>query len=109
MFRLAVSIAFLFVAMLLPASAETRVALVIGNGAYKHLRALKNPPNDARDFADALKRLGFEVDLGIDLTLADMHNKVGAFARRAQTADVALAFFAGHGVQAPDPWGRPVR
>jgi hypothetical protein len=103
MFRLAVSIAFLFVAMLLPASAETRVALVIGNGAYKHLRALKNPPNDARDFADALKKLGFEVDLGIDLTLADMHNKVGAFARRAQTADVALAFFAGHGVQAPDP------
>jgi hypothetical protein len=108
MFRPAVTIAFLFAAMLLllpAARAETRVALVIGNGAYQHLRPLKNPPNDARDFADALRKLGFDVDLGIDLTLADMQKAVAAFARRAQTADVALAFFAGHGVQAPDPLG----
>jgi uncharacterized caspase-like protein len=66
---------------------------------------LKNPPNDARDFADALKKLEFDVDLGIDLALGEMQSKVAAFARRAQTADVALAFFAGHGVQAPDPLG----
>jgi invasion protein IalB len=99
-------IATLLIALaIVPAHAETRIALVVGNGAYQHLRALPNPPNDARDLADALRRLDFEVDLGVDLTLTDMQRKVTTFARRAQTADVALAFFAGHGVQAPDPLG----
>jgi hypothetical protein len=106
--RPAVTIAFLSATLLLPlppARADTRVALVMGNGAYQHLHPLKNPPNDARDLADVLRKLDFDVDLGIDLKLADMHGKVAAFARKAQTADVALAFFAGHGVQAPDPLG----
>jgi formylglycine-generating enzyme required for sulfatase activity len=87
------------------ARADARVALVIGNGAYQHLPHLNNPPNDARDLADALKKLDFDVDLGVDLALADMQRKVTAFAKRAQAADVALAFFAGHGVQAADPLG----
>jgi uncharacterized caspase-like protein len=108
--RPAAAIALLIAAVLLAlpfpaARADTRVALIIGNGAYQHLRPLKNPPNDARDLADALKRLDFDVDLGVDLTLAEMQRKVTAFAKRAQTADVALAFFAGHGVQAADPLG----
>src|SRR5262245_48548000 len=91
-----------FIALPSPAArAETRVALVIGNGAYQHLPHLKNPPNDARDLAEALRKLDFDVDLGFDLALADMQRKVTAFAKRAQAADVALAFFAGHGVQAP--------
>jgi uncharacterized caspase-like protein len=84
---------------------RSRVALVIGNGAYKHLPALNNPPNDARDLAAALKKLDFDVDLGVDLTLAEMQRKVTAFARRAQRAEVALAFYAGHGMQAPDQRG----
>jgi formylglycine-generating enzyme required for sulfatase activity len=88
-----------------PAHAEKRVALVIGNGAYKNLPALKNPLNDARDLAEALRKLDFDVDLGVNLRLGDMQDKLKAFAKRAQTADVALAFFAGHGVQAPDPLG----
>jgi len=86
-------------------SAESRIALVIGNGAYRHLRPLGNPPNDARDLAKALEGLGFTVDLGVDLQRFDMERKLTDFARRAATADVALAFFAGHGVQAPDPLG----
>jgi formylglycine-generating enzyme required for sulfatase activity len=90
---------------LAPAHADKRVALVIGNGAYQNLPRLKNPPNDARDLADALKKLDFDVDLGVDLRLSEMQDRVKAFARRAQTADVALAFFAGHGVQGPDPLG----
>jgi formylglycine-generating enzyme required for sulfatase activity len=96
-----------FIALSLPslAGAETRIALVIGNGAYQHLPTLKNPPNDARDLAEALKLLDFDVDFGADLTLADMQRRVTAFAKRAQAADVALAFFAGHGVQAADPLG----
>src|SRR5262245_3218341 len=88
---------------LAPVHAEKRIALVIGNGAYKNLPVLKNPPNDARDLAEALKALEFDVDLGVDLTEIDMQRRVTAFAKRAQAADVALAFFAGHGVQAPDP------
>jgi Caspase domain len=93
-----------FIALLCPAArAETRVALIIGNGAYQHLPRLNNPPGDARDLAGALKKLDFDVDLGVDLAIADMQRRVTAFAKRAQTADVALAFFAGHGVQAPDP------
>jgi len=55
--------------VLVPAHAESRVALVIGNGAYKNLPVLRNPPNDARDFAEALKKLDFDVDLGVDLRL----------------------------------------
>jgi formylglycine-generating enzyme required for sulfatase activity len=92
-------------AALAPARAEKRVALVIGNGDYRNMPKLKNAPNDARDLAAALQRLDFEVDLGVDLLLAGMQEKLQAFAKRAQTADVALAFFAGHGVQAPDPLG----
>jgi formylglycine-generating enzyme required for sulfatase activity len=95
----------LLVLGIMPGHAEKRVALVIGNGAYRHLRPLTNPPNDARDLAKTLESLGFEVDLGVDLGLADMQRKVTEFARRARTADVALAFFGGHGVQAPDPSG----
>jgi formylglycine-generating enzyme required for sulfatase activity/uncharacterized caspase-like protein len=87
------------------ARADSRVALVVGNGAYQHLPVLKNPPNDARALADSLRGLGFDVDLGVDLPLADMQRKVTAFAKKAQAADVALAFFAGHGVQAQDPLG----
>jgi uncharacterized caspase-like protein len=90
---------------IMPGHAERRLALVIGNGHYQHLRALSNPPNDARDLARALEGLGFEVDLGLDLRLADMQRKITEFSRRARTADVALTFFAGHGVQAPDPSG----
>ncbi len=101
-----IAIAWLIiVGALNPADAEVRVALVIGNGAYKSVPALKNPPNDARDLAEALRKLDFDVDLGVNLQLGDMQRKVTAFARRAQTADVALAFFAGHGVQAPDQRG----
>jgi formylglycine-generating enzyme required for sulfatase activity len=107
--RFILSIIAAFIALPLPslARAETRVALVIGNGAYQHLPTLKNPPNDARDLAAALKKLDFDVDFGADLTLADMQRRVTAFAKRAQAADVALAFFAGHGVQAADPLGSP--
>ena len=89
----------------MPGHAERRVALVIGNGAYQHLRSLANPPNDARDLTRVLEALGFEVDLGVDLSLVEMQRKITGFAKRAGTADVALAFFAGHGVQAPDPSG----
>ena len=103
---LAVAIAIIIGAVA-PGQAEKRVALVIGNGAYQHLPRLANPPNDARDLAAALKAMDFEVDLGMNLSLSDMQRMVTEFARKARGADVALAFFGGHGVQAPDPYGAP--
>ena len=60
------------------ASAETRVALVIGEGFYRSVPELANPPNDARDVADALKALGFAVTLGVDLDQAHMEKAIGA-------------------------------
>jgi hypothetical protein len=56
----------------LTAIAETRVALVIGNSAYKHAPALANPKNDAEGVAVSLKRLKFDVVLGVDLDEAGM-------------------------------------
>ncbi len=50
-----------------PASAEKRVALVIGNGDYAGQTRLKNPANDARDIAAALAGLGFQVITGLNL------------------------------------------
>jgi hypothetical protein len=81
-----------------PAFAERRIALVIGNSAYA-VGPLKNPGNDADDVADALKRLRFEVVMGKDLTIRAFDDTIEDFVARAKDADIALFFFAGHGVQ----------
>ena len=83
----------------LPAMAESRFALVIGNGAYQAVPELVNPPNDARDVAGALKSLGFKVTLGVDLSQAEMRRAVAAFTADAAGADVSLFYYAGHGLQ----------
>jgi uncharacterized caspase-like protein len=82
-----------------PAMAEKRVALVIGNGAYVSSGALSNPVNDARDVAAVLTGLGFEVLLGIDLEKRGFDGKVRDFAKTLAQADVALFYYAGHGLQ----------
>ena len=83
----------------LPALAESRFARVIGNGAYKGVPELANPPNDAKDIATALKSLGFEVTLGVDLDQAGMQRAIVEFARQSADADASLFYYAGHGVQ----------
>jgi uncharacterized caspase-like protein len=75
------------------------VALVVGNGAYRHAPALANPGNDARAMAAALERLGFEVTLGVDLDRDALRATIRRFAERLDGARTALAFYAGHGVQ----------
>jgi uncharacterized caspase-like protein len=82
-----------------PALAEKRVALVVGNSAYMQAGALPNPMNDASDMAEALKKVGFEVILGLDLTKSAFDGKVRDFARALEQADVAVFFYAGHGLQ----------
>ena len=79
--------------------AETRVALVIGNGGYTAIPSLNNPPNDARDLSAKLKQLGFDVTTGIDLNRDAMERAIAAFAREAAAADVSLFYYGGHGVQ----------
>jgi uncharacterized caspase-like protein len=77
-----------------------RVALIIANGRYAHVAALKNPPFDARLIANALRRAGFSsVDLRIDLGKAAMESALRDFSRQAENAEVALIYYAGHGIE----------
>ena len=82
-----------------PATAQKRVALVIGNGSYQHTAHLKNPVNDAGDVAAALERLGFDVLRSIDLSHSGMRDIIRTFSQKVNGADVALVFYAGHGLQ----------
>lgn len=82
-----------------PAVPVTRMALVIGNGAYAHVKALPNPPNDARAVAKSLRDIGFTVSEGVDLDRAAMQKITRDFLREASRAQVALVYYAGHGVQ----------
>jgi hypothetical protein len=79
--------------------AETRVALVIGNGAYQNAPRLPNPANDASDVAAALKRDGFDTILATDLNRDAMEGATIRFARAARNADVALFYYSGHALQ----------
>jgi Caspase domain len=83
----------------LPAQAEKRVALVIGNGAYANATPLSNPRNDAEDVAKALNRTGFTTLLGLDLTKDGMDELAIQFARAVRGADVAVFYYSGHAMQ----------
>jgi tetratricopeptide (TPR) repeat protein len=76
-----------------------RIALVIGNGKYQHAVALPNPANDARAVAKTLGEIGFEVALGTDLDRGGMEGRLRDFLDKASSAQVALVFYAGHGLQ----------
>ncbi len=85
-----------------PAAAERRVALVIGNSAYQNVARLDNPRNDASLMAGTLASLGFTLVGGgaqLDLDKASLDNAVQSFGRLIQGVDVALFYYAGHGVQ----------
>jgi uncharacterized caspase-like protein len=84
------------------AHAESRVALVIGESAYRAVPSLPNPVNDARAISKLLTDSGFEVTTASDLSQKEFNQKVGDFtaeiaARGPDT--VALVFYAGHGLQ----------
>jgi len=85
-----------------PASAEKRVALVVGNSAYRSVARLDNPDNDAALMARTLKELGFVLvggDARTDLDKRALDDAVQAFGHDLQGADVAMFYYAGHGVQ----------
>lgn len=82
-----------------PSQAGRRIALVIGNSAYKSA-PLKNPVGDAEAVAASLQKLGYEVVLRRDTSLFDLIEALREFSLRAATASVRLLFYAGHGIQA---------
>ena len=98
--RAAAIVAALLIASLANARAEVekRVALVIGNGDYAYAPKLDNPSADARAFAASLRRLGFQVTEGYDLTSAQMRLATAEFAASLRDAHAALVYYAGHGV-----------
>jgi uncharacterized caspase-like protein len=86
----------------LPVMAEKRVALVVGNSTYVNVPRLDNSKNDARVMADTLRAVGFTlVGNGprLDLDKSSFDAVVQEFGNQAQGADVALFYYAGHGVQ----------
>ena len=85
-----------------PAHAEKRVALVIGNSAYRAVPALPNPAADAKLMSDTLLSLGFFVVGGgaqVDLDKAGFDAALQEFSAQLAGADVALFYYAGHGVE----------
>ena len=82
------------------AGAEKRVALVIGNGAYKAQRLLENPANDARLVSQALTAARFAVvDTKTDLGIGEFRQALRRFQSLSTGADVAFVYFAGHGIE----------
>ena len=80
------------------ARAERRVAFVVGNGAYRNVAALPNPAIDARAMANLLRSVGFDVVEGTDLTRDQMTARLLEFGGKSQGADLAVFFYAGHGL-----------
>ncbi len=81
------------------AAAERRVALIIANSNYVHVGALRNPANDARALAAALRNLGFELRIAEDVGLSEFGKVLKDFGDLADGSDWAVIYFAGHGLE----------
>ncbi|MGA3019464.1 MAG: caspase family protein [Bryobacteraceae bacterium] len=78
-----------------------RLALVIGNNAYRD-RPLQNAVNDAQAVRAALAEVGFDVDLKLNVGIAEMEDAAGEFVARVRPGDVAVFYYSGHGMQVGD-------
>ena len=93
---------FAFAAALLPGSeahAEKRIALVVGNNAYESVTRLERAVNDAKAVSWTLETLGFQVQLATDLGRRDFIRQLSTFMGRVQPGDVAVLYYAGHGIE----------
>ena len=79
--------------------AGQRVALVIGNASYAHVSKLANPVSDAADIGAALDRLGFAVTRIENAGYAELRRGLQQFALAASTSEMAVVFYAGHGIE----------
>lgn len=102
MLRRLLAFPLLFLLLVLPALGETRakdrVALVFGMANYQNVTPLRNTVNDAGALAKTLEEIGFHVDLRMDATRDESLAALTSFAFEAETADIALIYYAGHGV-----------
>jgi uncharacterized caspase-like protein len=106
---LIVSIVFSILLVVLPGHAQSRVALVIGNSAYRNASSLPNTQNDATDIAASFQRLGFSVKTLHNATFDDMRRALLQFGRDTRGSDMAVVYFAGHGMEVGgDNWLIPV-
>jgi hypothetical protein len=80
------------------ALADKRVAFVVGNSAYKNVPQLPNPVVDARSMAKVLRNVGFDVVEGANLSRDKMTEKLLEFGKKAEGADIAVFYYAGHGI-----------
>jgi uncharacterized caspase-like protein len=80
------------------AFADKRVAFVVGNSAYKNVAPLPNPAVDAKSMAKLLRNVGFDVVEGSNLTRDKMTERLLEFGKKAEGADIALFYYAGHGI-----------
>jgi uncharacterized caspase-like protein len=80
------------------ALADKRVAFVVGNGAYRNVPQLPNPTVDAKTMASTLRNVGFDVVEGYNLTRDKMTEKLLEFGHKAEGADIAVFYYAGHGI-----------
>ena len=91
---------FLAVLVSAPAEAEKRIALVIGNSAYKNVAKLSNPANDAAAMATMLKSAGFDiVESKFNTSAAELRKSLREFTGKSREADVAVIYYAGHGIE----------
>ncbi len=96
--RRVIVLLFVIVGLVSPAMAE-RVALVVGNSTYEHVPSLANPHRDARAVAGALEDLGFTVSQVLDADYGGLRRALRSFKDEAARADVALIYYAGHGIE----------
>lgn len=101
MLRLCGLIAIFFVAALTSfgASADRRVALVIGNSEYREIPVLKNPDKDAEDVSKTFRLAGFEVFVAKDLTKLQFEEQFRNYLAAADGADLSVVYYSGHGFQ----------
>ena len=96
---LAAVVTALAMLMSAPAHAAKRVALVIGNNAYRNVPKLQKAVNDARTMGDVLKQLGFRVMVAENQTRQAFSQTLLAFDTSIEPGDTAFFFYAGHGFE----------
>ena len=96
---LAACLAFIVIYSQAIAATGDRIALVIGNSVYQNVPTLKNPKNDAVDIADEFRDMGFAVQFVENADHDRFRDELKLFARKAREADVAVVYYAGHGIE----------